>query len=95
MAVSSLIVAMLCDLAAQEDLLFLLAEGKRTECAHAPLADHLARDFGGPLDVVACASGHVVKEDLFGDAAAHQDGKLRFEIVLGSSCAGRRSAAAW
>src|ERR1019366_6106938 len=35
-------VAMLCNLAAQEDLLFLFAESKRTEAAHAVLADHAA-----------------------------------------------------
>ena len=73
---------MLGDFAAQEDLLFALAEAQRTQFAHAPLADHLASHVGGALDVVAGAGGDVVHEDLFGDAAAHQDGQLRFEIVL-------------
>ena len=38
---------MLRDLAAEEDLLFLLAEGQRTEAAHAVLADHAAGEVGG------------------------------------------------
>src|ERR1017187_2032698 len=36
-------VAMLADLAAQEDLLFFLTEGHRPQRGHAGLADHLAR----------------------------------------------------
>ncbi len=41
------------EVAAEEDLLFLLAEGHRAELlAHAPLADHLAGQLGRPLDVV-------------------------------------------
>src|SRR5579863_3504525 len=75
-------VAMLRDLAAEEDLLFLLAEGQRAEAAHAELADHLAGQIGGALDVVAGAGGHLLEEDLLGDAAAHQDGKLRLQVVL-------------
>src|SRR6266496_2985894 len=39
------VVAVLAELAAQEDLLLLLPEGERAELAHAPLADHLARDI--------------------------------------------------
>src|SRR6202046_3777059 len=38
-------VAVLCDLASEEDLLFLLAEGHRSEAAHAEFADHLAGKF--------------------------------------------------
>src|SRR5688500_3899376 len=37
-------IAMLRDLAAQKDLLFLLAEGQRAEFAHAPFANHLASE---------------------------------------------------
>src|SRR5579885_3467014 len=41
----------LCEVAAEEDLLLLLAEGHRAELlAHPPLADHLARHFRGALD---------------------------------------------
>src|SRR5439155_1361478 len=40
------IVAVLRDLASQEDLLFLLAECQRPQIAHAKLANHLARQFG-------------------------------------------------
>src|SRR5205807_1415542 len=47
------VVAMLVDLAAQEDLLFLLAESKRTQFAHAELANHLARQLGRAFDVVS------------------------------------------
>ena len=52
------VIAVLGDFAAEEDLLLLLAEGERTELAHAPLADHLAGNFGGALDIVAGAGGH-------------------------------------
>ena len=55
------------------------------ESAHAPLADHLARDFGGAFDVVAGAGGDVVQENFLGGATAHQDGELRFEEFLGVS----------
>ena len=65
-------VAVLCDLAAEEDLLFLLAEGQRTEAAHAVLADHAAGELGGVLDVAAGAGGHLVEEDLLSHAAAHK-----------------------
>src|ERR1700683_2574265 len=41
------IIAMLRDLAAQENRLFLAAEGQRTERAHAPFANHLPRDLRG------------------------------------------------
>jgi hypothetical protein len=34
------VILMLSELAAEEDGLFLLAEGGRTEIGHAPLADH-------------------------------------------------------
>src|SRR5579884_4133098 len=41
------------EVAAEEDLLLLLAEGHRAELlAHPPLADHLARHLGRALDVV-------------------------------------------
>ena len=76
-------VAVLGDLAAEEDLLLLLAEGHRTELRHAELADHLAGEFGGALDVVAGAGGHLLEEDLFGAAAAHEGGEPGFEILLG------------
>ena len=39
-------------------------------------------ELGGALDVVARAGGDVVHEDFLGDAAAHQNGELRFEVVL-------------
>src|SRR5262249_38499316 len=50
-------VAVLCDFAAQEDGLFLFAERQRPQVAHAPLADHVARDVRGAFDVVARAGG--------------------------------------
>ncbi len=71
---------MLRDLAAEEDLLFLLAEGERTETAHAVLADHAAGEVGGGLNIRACAGGHLVKEDLLGHAAAVGRREARFQI---------------
>src|SRR3989441_8746463 len=45
------------DLAAEEDVLLVLAEGERPQLVgHAPLAHHLARHLGGLLEVVAGAS---------------------------------------
>src|SRR5262249_61252664 len=58
------VVAMLGDLTAEEDLLLLLAEADRPELAHAPLADHLARQPGPPLDILARASGYWVHKFL-------------------------------
>ena len=51
--------------------------------AHAELADHLAGELGGALDVAAGAGGHLLEEDLFGAATAHEGGEAGFEIVLG------------
>ena len=76
------VVTVLGDFASQEDLLFFLAEGQRSEFAHAPFADHLAGEFGGALDVIASAGGHQFEEDFFRQAAAHQDRDLGFQIVL-------------
>src|SRR5690348_7698882 len=75
-------IAMLIDFASEEDLLFLLTEGDRTERAHAEFTDHAASEIGSLLDVVAGASCHLAEEDLFGDATAHHDGEARFKILL-------------
>ena len=75
------VVLVLRDLAAEEDLLFLLAEGERAHgVAHAPLADHPARQVGGALEVVAGAGRDVAGRQFLGDAAAEQDGDLVVEI---------------
>ena len=56
------VVLVLRDLAAEEDLLFLLAEGERPHrVAHAPLAHHPARQLGGALEVVAGAGREAVR----------------------------------
>ena len=59
-----------------------LAVGERTELRHAPLAHHVLGDVGGALDVVRGAARHVVHEELFGDAPAHQHRDLRLEEAL-------------
>src|SRR5256885_55438 len=61
-------VAMLRDLAAQEYLLFLFAVSNRAESGHAELANHLARQLGRLLDIVAGTGGHGVEEQFLGDA---------------------------
>src|SRR5471030_1685217 len=76
------VVAMLRDLAAQENLLFLLAVAQGPELAHAPLANHLASQVGGALDIVARPGGHVVHVLLFGNAPGHEDGQLRLQVIL-------------
>ena len=69
------------DLAAEEDLLFLLAERERAHVlAHAPFADHLAREFRDALEVVAGAGRQVPVRDLLGDAAAEQNRELILEV---------------
>src|SRR5262245_1651794 len=76
------VVLVLRDLAAEEDLLFLLSEGERTHrVAHAPLADHPAGELGRALEVVAGAGGEAVHRDLFGDAAAEENRNLIAQIV--------------
>ena len=76
-------VAVLGDFAAEEDLLFLLAEGQRTQAAHAVLADHAAGEVGCRLDVIAGAGGHLVEEDLLSHAAAVGHGEAGFEVFAG------------
>src|SRR5581483_971220 len=76
-------VAMLIDLAAEEDLLFLLAKRDRAERAHAELANHSTGEIGSLLDVVAGASRHLAEENLFSHASTHHDGQSRFQIFLG------------
>ena len=85
---------MLRDLAAEEDLLFLFAESQRPERRHAELANHLARQFGCLLDVVAGAGRHRVQEQLFGEPSAHHDRELTFEIRSSDTCADRPRATA-
>src|SRR5438552_3725639 len=68
------VVDALGEVAAEEDLLLLLAEGNGTELlAHAPLAHHLVGQLGGALEVVAGAGGHVAEHELRGGAAAEED----------------------
>ena len=69
--------------AAEEDEVVALAEGQRAEVGHAPLADHLAGDLGGLLEVVGRAGGRLAEEDHLGHAAGHEDGELGLEVVLG------------
>ncbi len=67
-------------------MLLLLAKGERTDfVTHAPIADHLAGQFGGPLDVVAGAGSQVVEEDLLGRTPAHCECELVFEKFPGVS----------
>ena len=76
------VIAMLGDFTAKEDLFFFLAEAHWTKIAHAPFADHLTRQIGGTLNVVAGAGGDVVHELIFGDTARHQNSDLRFQILF-------------
>src|SRR5215216_129233 len=45
-------ITMLRNLASEEDLLFLLAEGQRTHVRHAIFANHRARELSRTLDIV-------------------------------------------
>src|SRR5207245_5735074 len=62
----------LAELAAEEDLALLLAEGERPELlAHAPLADHAAGELGGVVDIALCARGDVLALQLLAVVTAH------------------------
>src|SRR5213594_230934 len=77
------VVDLLREVAAEEDLLFLLAEGHRPELvAHTPLAHHLVRQLGGALDVVARPGRHAAERALLGRAPTEEDGELAEEVVL-------------
>jgi hypothetical protein len=68
------VVLVLRDLAAEEDLLFLLAEGERAHrIAHAPLAHHLASEIGRTFEIVAGAGRDAAERDLLSDAAAEKN----------------------
>src|SRR6185369_15216833 len=70
------------EVAAAEDLFVLLAEGHGTELlAHAPLADHLPGELGGPLDVVAGAGGDASEHQLLRGAAAEEDGEVAEQVL--------------
>ena len=90
------VVAVLGDLAAEEDLLFLLAEGQRPQSSLMPhsqtilRARSVARSMSLPAPVVMW-----FEEDLLGDAAAHQDGELRLEVLLGVGVLVVDRQAAW
>ncbi len=77
------VVALLADLAAQEDQLVALAEGERPELvAHAELGDHAAGQVGRLLDVVGGAGGGVAEDEPLGGVAAEQAGDLVLELAL-------------
>src|ERR1700730_1811005 len=76
---------MLGDLAAEENRFIFLTVGQRTEFAHAPFANHVARDVSSALDVISRAGGDVPQENLFGGTSAHQHGQHGFQIFHGVS----------
>src|SRR5919197_2169728 len=78
------VVLLVTEVAAEEDVLLLGAENQRAEpVAHAVLADHLAGDLGGPLDVVGGAGGRVQEPQLLGDPPAQQHGQLVDHLAAG------------
>src|SRR5918994_6627983 len=79
--------------AAEEHFALVLAVHHGTELVgHAPLRHHAARDFRGALEVVRRAGGHLVHEQLFGDAAAeqHRDHAEQPVAVLAVAVLGRQ-----
>ena len=73
------------DGSAKEYLAVLLAVGQRTETVgQAPLGDHVARDRGGPFDIVGRPGGYRVLAEyqLLGHAAAEQAGDLADQALL-------------
>src|SRR5439155_4262779 len=70
------------DLATEEDVLLVLAEGERAQLlGHAPLAHHLARHLGGLLEVVAGTRRLLLQHDLLGAAATHEDDDAVDEVL--------------
>ena len=77
------VVALLADLAAEEDQLVALPEGQRAELvAHAELGDHPAGEVGRLLDVVAGTGRGVAEDEPLGHVAAEQSGDLVLELGL-------------
>src|SRR5215213_5036614 len=78
------VVLLVAEVAAQEDVLLLGAEHQGAEAvAHAVLADHLAGDLGGLLDVVGGAGGRVEEPQLLGHPTAEQHGQLVDHLAPG------------
>src|SRR5438034_8270302 len=72
------------DLATEEDVLLVLAEGERAQLlGHAPLAHHLARHLGRLLEVVAGAGGLLVEHDLLRGAPAQENRDAVDQVLLG------------
>ena len=71
------------DLAAEEDGVGVLAEGDRAEVAHAPVADHLAGETRGLLDVARGAVGNLAGDDLLADAAGHRHADIVEQALAG------------
>src|SRR5581483_6423962 len=77
------VVALLGDLAAEENELLLAAERARAEpLAHTPLRDHVAGDLGRAGDVIRGAGGHVAEDQFLGLVAAERHGELRRVVRL-------------
>src|SRR6266853_4048115 len=75
------IVAVLRDFAAEEDCFVFLAVGQRSQLAHTPFANHIARDVRGAFDVIASAGGDVAEENFFRRTPAHQHCQHGFQII--------------
>src|SRR3984893_17003160 len=82
------VIALLAEVATEEDELFLVAERQWAELlGHAPFGDHAARQLGGLADVVGGARGDVAEDELFRDAAAEDDGHVVVELTAGDQVA--------
>jgi len=76
------VILVLNDLTTQKNMVVLSPKSHGPQVvAHAPLTNHLAGYFGGPLNIVACARGLLIKYDLF----RHPTGKKHDQVVLQKS----------
>src|SRR5215217_2090945 len=64
-------VAMLSNLASEEDLLFLFTEGERAHLRHAVLANHRACQLSRSLNIIRRSGGDTAEESVFRDASTH------------------------
>src|SRR5215210_1083186 len=70
------------EVASHEDLLLLLAEGKRPELlAHPEACDHLASGLGHPLQVVGGACGDLIEDHPLGRTSPEHHPELRHELA--------------
>src|SRR6266568_662320 len=77
------VVALLTEVAAQENQLFLVTQGHWADATtHAILSDHGTRNLGYALDIVRCASSDLAKDNQFGHMTTQRIGEHILKLRL-------------